>query len=180
MSRKVLPRAELLRLVASPEGRVVVDPRGSLPGRGVWIEPTAEHLRQLARLAPRIQRDLEAEVDAEALVAEVRALYARWGRERLGLAAKAGALVYGHDALLQAISGGRVVGVLIAADAAQRTEASVRQAAEAAGVEIVRLRTTTEETGAAIGRALAAVLGVARSSLTHTLMSVLRRSSDLG
>ncbi|MCG7253585.1 DNA-binding protein [Corynebacterium hadale] len=43
-TRDVLPDTELLRLVQDPDapGRILADPRRSLPGRGAWITPTRE------------------------------------------------------------------------------------------------------------------------------------------
>jgi predicted RNA-binding protein YlxR (DUF448 family) len=39
--RKVAPQSELHRF-ATVEGRVLPDPRGTLPGRGAWLHPKRE------------------------------------------------------------------------------------------------------------------------------------------
>src|SRR4029077_8553852 len=39
VSRQVRPKAELLRFVVGPEGRLIVDPAERLPGRGLWLTP---------------------------------------------------------------------------------------------------------------------------------------------
>ncbi|QPK82570.1 YlxR family protein [Corynebacterium qintianiae] len=43
-TREAHPDAELLRIVADPDGsgRILADPSRSLPGRGAWITPTLE------------------------------------------------------------------------------------------------------------------------------------------
>ena len=35
--RRVADKRDLVRVVATPEGRLVVDPKGKLPGRGAYI-----------------------------------------------------------------------------------------------------------------------------------------------
>lgn len=41
-----LPREELLRFVASPEGVITFDVKANLPGRGVWVSPNHQHLEK--------------------------------------------------------------------------------------------------------------------------------------
>ena len=46
LSGKSLPRDRLIRFVAGPEGHAVVDLAEKLPGRGAWIELSADSLRR--------------------------------------------------------------------------------------------------------------------------------------
>jgi len=46
LSGKSLPRDRLIRFVAGPEGHAVFDLAEKLPGRGAWIELSAESLRR--------------------------------------------------------------------------------------------------------------------------------------
>jgi hypothetical protein len=46
LDREVHPVSALLRFVAGPDGMVVPDIRNRLPGRGVWITNSANHLRE--------------------------------------------------------------------------------------------------------------------------------------
>jgi predicted RNA-binding protein YlxR (DUF448 family)/ribosomal protein L30E len=181
VTRAVRPRGELLRLVAGPEGHVTLDVRGGAAGRGLWLDPTPDNLRQLVRLAPRAQKELGVPLHVDAVVEEIRLFTRRVAGERLGLGAKTGTLVYGHDAVIQALAAGKVLTVVFAADAAERTQDSVRGAAAArSNVRVLSVPWSAAEVGALTGRGLIAVFGVAGSSLTATLVSVLRRLSDLG
>lgn len=169
-----------MRLALGPAGRVVPDMKASLPGRGVWIDPTTQNLQQLARMAPRVERVLGGSLDGAALLADLRTLVRAQALDRLGVATRMGALVFGHDALARALAARRVVAAVITADAVPRTRASIIESAAAGGVEVVSVPLSTAEVGAATGRGLLAVFGVAGSSLTATLIGVLRRLSDLG
>ena len=40
LSRKSLPKEDLIRFVRGPDGELVPDLKERLPGRGVWIEAT--------------------------------------------------------------------------------------------------------------------------------------------
>ena len=68
LSGQSLPRDQLIRFVAGPDGYAVVDLAEKLPGRGVWVENGADHLRKVAAknlLTKRIGvtfRDVEAEI----------------------------------------------------------------------------------------------------------------------
>ena len=48
LSGQNLPREQLIRFVAGPDGHAVADLACKLPGRGVWIENNAESLRRAA------------------------------------------------------------------------------------------------------------------------------------
>ena len=43
------PKAGLIRFVAAPDGEIVPDLAGRLPGRGIWVSADAAVLRQAAR-----------------------------------------------------------------------------------------------------------------------------------
>ena len=44
-TRETLPKEALLRFVVGPGDQLVYDHKGSLPGRGLWVKPSAELLR---------------------------------------------------------------------------------------------------------------------------------------
>ena len=171
-------RDALVRLVASPDGQVVVDLRARLPGRGVWILPTAEALAQLPRVAPRIAHQLGVPVDAGSLARDLRAALTASALDGVGIAAGAGALAVGRDAVLAAIEGRRAVMLLHSADASPR----LREDLEAArgDLPLVRLDVTTEALGTLVGRALAAAIAVGPGHATQHLRRQLRRLSALG
>jgi uncharacterized protein len=56
----------LVRLVRTPDGRVVSDKTGRMPGRGAYICPSAECLRRAVK-EKRLSRALRTEVPDDAL-----------------------------------------------------------------------------------------------------------------
>lgn len=72
--RQVGAKRELVRVVRTPDGRVVVDWTGKAPGRGAYIGPAQECLRRaLDRRA--LQRALAVEITAEDRAALEAELY---------------------------------------------------------------------------------------------------------
>ena len=58
------PKKELIRVVRSPEGQVSLDFRGKLPGRGAYVCPDAQCLKQ-ARRAKALERAFSAPLPPE-------------------------------------------------------------------------------------------------------------------
>ena len=62
--RERKPKRELVRIVRSPEGVVSVDQKGKAPGRGMYICPDPECLKQ-ARRSKALDRSLEVTIPEE-------------------------------------------------------------------------------------------------------------------
>lgn len=180
VTRAAAPREDLVRLVASPEGVVVLDYRAKLPGRGAWMACSAEAVAGLRRVAGRVAHQLGARVDADAIALALREAVGRGVEEGLSQAAGAGALVYGHDAVRDALQAGRIEVLLVASDASPRTVASVTEADTTGAVPVVTVPLSAEQVGARTGRGLLAVAGVTRSTATRHLLRQLRRHAQLG
>lgn len=56
--RTVQSKRELLRLVRTPEGRVVADPTGKLNGRGTYVHKTRECFENVAGAPGKLQHAL--------------------------------------------------------------------------------------------------------------------------
>ena len=118
LSGQNLPREQLIRFVAGPDGHAVADLACKLPGRGVWIENNAESLRRVAArnlLTRRIGagfREVEEDILQIAQMLRQRAL------SSAGLARRAGDLVGGSGKL--AAEGESFAGLLAAPDASDR------------------------------------------------------------
>ena len=72
--REMKPKKELLRVVKTPEGEVLIDPTGKKSGRGAYICASSACLAK-ARKQKQLERAFECAVDAaayEALEASVR------------------------------------------------------------------------------------------------------------
>lgn len=182
VTRDAAPRDQLIRLVAGPDGVVVVDPRGRLPGRGVWVTPEAGVLARLEKRRGRIEHLLGVPLDADAVRTAIRDATLRGVLDGLSQAAAAGALVHGQERLLAALVTGEVVAVAFAEDAAPRTrDAIARSAAEAEPpVPTVDLPRSREALGRQVGKGLSAALGVRRSRASAHLVKQLHRLSRLG
>lgn len=72
--REMKPKKELLRVVRTPEGEVLIDPTGKKSGRGAYICASSACLAK-ARKQKQLERAFECAVDSaayEALEASVR------------------------------------------------------------------------------------------------------------
>jgi hypothetical protein len=58
------PKAELVRVVRSPEGTVSVDLRGKAPGRGAYVCRSVDCLKKALR-SKALSRSLEVEIPPE-------------------------------------------------------------------------------------------------------------------
>ena len=62
ITKESLPKQELLRIVRTPEGDVVVDETGKLNGRGAYIKKDIEVLEK-ARKSKILEKKLECEIE---------------------------------------------------------------------------------------------------------------------
>jgi predicted RNA-binding protein YlxR (DUF448 family) len=155
VTRQVRPTAELLRFVADPDGRIVLDLRNRLPGRGVWVSANAAYVRQAAaknlfsralKSPVKVEGDLAARVGEQLHEALISAL---------SLAKKSGALVTGFDAVEAAIKSGSVAALIHASeggsDGVEKLQAQARRQPGNQGVPTLR-NLSGEELSLALGR----------------------------
>ena len=64
ISNERYPKKELLRIVKTPQGQVMVDHSGKQNGRGAYLKATNENLEKL-RKSKALQRALECEIPDE-------------------------------------------------------------------------------------------------------------------
>lgn len=170
-SRQRQPKSRLLRLVLDPDGRPHVDLTGKAPGRGVYVSPDRDLLRQA--LSPKGMRRLfrgsvPGVREPDELLAEVEARLAARLLDHIGLARRAGQLLVGAEEVSKALARSSVPVVLLAEDASDRT---ARQITKAAGeVPILRLA-TSEAFGVKLGRGPTAVLGVLPSVFVDRIVA---------
>jgi len=114
----VKPVGEMIRFVVGPEGTVVPDLRGRLPGRGIWITSTRQALETaIARGA--FTRGFKREVRQTAdLVQNTERLLEHAALNALAMCHKAGRVAIGFAKVEAALAGARVVALLHAAEAA--------------------------------------------------------------
>jgi predicted RNA-binding protein YlxR (DUF448 family)/ribosomal protein L30E len=140
---------ELLRFVLAPDGTIVPDLAGRLPGRGLWlmarrdIVAAAVTKRLFARAARR-----PVIVD-DGLADRVEMLLAKRCLDHIGLARRAGRAVMGFAKVQAALQAGKVAVLVAAADGAADGRGKLK--ALAPSLPLVE-RLKSAELGAAFGR----------------------------
>lgn len=150
-------RAELIRLVAAPDGTVTPDIRHKLPGRGCWITASRAAVDQAVR-RKLIGRALKAEVKVpEDLGARIDRLLLDDLAGMMNLARKSGQFVTGASKADAAIRSGEAAALFHAEDAAADGIRKLAQAVKARAltldepeIPVFRLM-TSEEMSASLG-----------------------------
>ena len=153
--RRVADQADLIRIAASPDGRLVPDPVRKLPGRGAYLCGRRECVERAVKrgaLARTFKRSVEA-VSAEELVARIRRNLETRILSFLGVLRKAGRLAVGRETIRKALQRGQVRLLITAADGREAT--SMEQAAVP-----VRRALLREELGRAVGKGPQPVIAV--------------------
>ena len=110
--------ARLVRFVVAPDGAVLADVGGRLPGRGMWLEARRQAV-ELALSKQSFGRAARRQVRvAPDLADRVEELLAGRCLEGLGLARRAGQAVTGYERVRAALQASEVALLLAAADAA--------------------------------------------------------------
>jgi len=114
------------------------------------------------------------------LDAAIRDACLRGALDGLSIAAAAGSLVPGQDRVKRALLGGRVDTVALAHDLSQRTVSSIREVAEVAEAQVVRLDVSAETLGARVGRGPTGVVAIGSARPGRAARRWLRRLFALG
>lgn len=121
----------LIRFVAGPDGRVVADIKGKLPGRGCWVKaerPILEKAIAKKLFARSLKTDAKATPD---LADEVDRLLVTQLSGMMNLARKAGQFITGSAKVDLAVRGGEALAVFHAVDAAADGVRKIDQARKA-------------------------------------------------
>jgi predicted RNA-binding protein YlxR (DUF448 family) len=122
---------DLIRFVVGPDSTVVPDIKRSLPGRGCWVVAERLHVEQAAA-KNLFARAFKAKVNVPAdLGAMVEALLARHALGMLGMARKAGAVVFGATKVEGSVRSGLALCVLHANEASYDGIRKISQARRA-------------------------------------------------
>ncbi len=179
VSRMRLPPERMLRFVVGPDGSVVFDAAGTLPGRGMWLS-AARDVVNTAVKKNLFARAARAPVSVpEDLLQRTEALLARRCLETLGLARRAGQAVAGFEKVRGGLAGPRAAeaGLLLEArDAAPNTRGRMKaMAPEVPWLDVF----DREELGAALGRPQAVHVLVRRGRLAERLLRDASRLAGL-
>lgn len=146
---EVKPVEELLRFVVGPDGQVVFDAAGKLPGRGLWLSARLDVLKTAASKG-QFSKAAKARVAVpDDLIDQVTGQLRARCLNRLGLARGAGQMTQGFEKVRAALKAGPVGLLLQASDAA--ADGREKMTRLAAGVPVVALL-KAEDIGHAIGR----------------------------
>jgi predicted RNA-binding protein YlxR (DUF448 family) len=165
-------RGSLLRCVVGPDGEIVPDINGRLPGRGLWLLPRRDIVdRAVAkRLFARAAR--QPVTVPPGLTDRIEALLARRCGETLGLARRAGLAVAGFERVGEAVRRGNAALLLFALDGAVAGQRKL--ATMARGVPSIAALTAAELSGA-FGREVVAFAAVGSGPLCVRLRLDLER-----
>jgi len=142
------PTAGLIRFVVGPEGQVVPDLLGKLPGRGMWVSADRAALEKAASKG-LFSRSAKASVRVpEGLVDLVEKGLANRLIDLISLARKAGRAVAGYEKVKSWLGTGEAVVLMQAADGSERGKTKLRTPENGVFIGIL----TGRELGLAFGR----------------------------
>ena len=142
VSGEVSETGALVRFVVDPEGTVVPDVAGDLPGRGMWLSSRREVL-DTARTKGLFARAARMRVSVDEGLADLtERLLARRSLDTLGLARRAGRAVVGFQKVRALLGSGEAAVLIAARDAATDGKAKLRRVG--AAVPEVTLFTVAE------------------------------------
>lgn len=154
-------KGDLLRFVLSPEGCLTPDLKAKLPGRGGYICPHRACLAlaiKKKRFPATFKTPVEG-VDQEKICSGIRMLITERVKGYISLAAKAGKVFSGSDAVAGRLRGGKVGVLFIATDLSDESRKKFAAMAGNAGVELVAMF-DKESLGTLIGKEHRGVVAV--------------------
>ncbi|MBV7255950.1 DUF448 domain-containing protein [Pacificimonas sp. WHA3] len=137
LSRDAAPRTALIRLALGPDGDVMPDLAAKAPGRGAWLgvdAPTLRIAQGKGQLKGALVRAFKGDVRSvpDDLAASIMTQMQQRTMDTLGLAMKAGHLIFGFERVRSAAKSGTALLLLHAADAAQDGRGKLDRAQHAA------------------------------------------------
>lgn len=122
----------MIRFAASPDGALVPDIKGNLPGRGAWIKASRSILQEALR-RKAFERNLQQElIIPDGLVEMVDRLLLKSALQSLSLTRKTGLVVSGLQKVDETVRSGQAAMVLHAFEAADDGKRKIAQAIHAA------------------------------------------------
>ncbi|MGE0724571.1 MAG: RNA-binding protein [Alphaproteobacteria bacterium] len=119
VSHAVLPKERLIRFVVAPDGAIVPDLAGRLPGRGLWLQASGDIVARAVsrRLFAKAARAPVTVPDD--LAGRVERLLVERCQDWIGLARRAGQAVAGFEKVRGWLGEGRAALIIEASDAAR-------------------------------------------------------------
>ncbi len=182
VTREHGPQVALLRFALAPDGKIITDAEGRLPGRGVWLtcsRKVVETAIQTKAFAKSLKQQVEVPGD---LAQQAEGLLQRRLSDYLSLANKAGQVVAGFQQVDAALEKGSV-GVLLhgsdaAADGCRKLDRKFRAIQRDRGLEapVIELLTVAQMS-LAMGRPSVVHAGLIPGGLTERFLREAERLS---
>ncbi len=173
-------KERLIRFVVGPDGALVPDLAGKLPGRGLWIIPQRDILERACKRNLFAKAARAPVVVPGDLVALVEAAVTRRCLDILGLAKRAGELVAGFEKVKAKLAGGKTGVLLQAADAAADGRDKLRALARAGTQDVALVDCfTADQLGQALGQGIWVHVAMAPGRLAQRLISEAARLTAL-
>lgn len=168
VTRNTAPREEMLRFVISPDGVVVFDADGKLPGAGIWLTADQSIVRKAVdkKLFCKVT-DASVQIPAD-LADQVTSALKQKCLSLLGFARKAGILVFGYEGVKKIIGTGEAVLAFEASDAAENGKNKLYHPSDE--IHIFEFLSRTE-LGQITGSEAQVHTAVLRSPFTQTLLA---------
>jgi hypothetical protein len=167
VTRDVLPIERLVRFAVAPDGLIVPDIAGRLPGRGLWLSARRDIVRRACSgefFAKAARRPVRSTPD---LADHVERLLRRSCLDLIGLARRAGQAVAGFERTREWLQAGRAGVLLRGADAA----ADGREKLERLGAGLATVTVlSSDELGSAFGRERIVHAALGRGALAGRLV----------
>lgn len=93
----------------------------------------------------------------------------------LGLARRAGKLIYGSDAAVNAVRSGKAKAVILAADASDRTKKLMRNKCASFGTPLFEVEAGCEELGKKLGKSGISVLGISDINFAKAIINLINK-----
>ncbi|MFM2389777.1 MAG: hypothetical protein RLZZ437_1332 [Pseudomonadota bacterium] len=170
------PKAGLVRFVVGPEGQVVPDVLGRLPGRGMYVEAVAASIDKAAKKNLFTRAAKQPVVVPDGLVALIEGQVLRRVTDLLSMARKAGDAVTGYEKVKDMLAKGQARVLIQASDGSERGKTKLRPP-EGTGSFIGCL--TAGEMGLAFGRERAIHAALAAGGLTSRVVEEAARLAGL-
>lgn len=172
VTRQSLPAADLVRFVIGPEGQVVPDIEGRLPGRGLWLTARRDIVDR-ARKAQAFAKAARCQATVEGDLGErVEALLVQRCLALIGLARRAGQAVAGYEAVRRLVAEGKAELLIAARDGAPGGREKLKRLPGAGPVVELLSRA---ELGAVFGRDDAVHVALTRGNLADSVRAELKR-----
>ncbi|MBK8438580.1 MAG: RNA-binding protein [Rhodobacter sp.] len=173
---EVSPKAGLIRFVVGPEGAVVPDVAGKLPGRGMYVSADRASIAKAAAKGLFSRAARQPVKSPEGLADLVEALVTRRVTDLLSMARKAGDAVTGYEKVKEWLVSGRAVALLQASDGSERGKTKLRPPK---GENSLISCLNAGEIGLAFGRERAIHAALAAGGLTTRVVEEAARLAGL-